>query len=198
MPVTPAQPSGHESGEKPARDEFPLRVICGECGRKVKAQAKFEGKTGKCPFCKAPVLMVRPKPGDDAARPSNESSAEPASGVAHLLDAVGLTDYHRESAPADEPYPLRTVCPKCKSKVKAEAKHAGQTGKCPFCNAPVLMPTLESSTDGVLMVAGGSQTNTETLTGLLNMTSGNNAPIGPEGERLEPLPAAKLPAKKAK
>ncbi len=57
-------------------------VTCGTCGKKLKAPDSYEGKKGKCPTCKAEILVTRDAETPDAPKPQEAPVASTAPAAA--------------------------------------------------------------------------------------------------------------------
>lgn len=60
QPKPPPPPPSPQQTSKPVVEE-PIRIVCQECGVKLKVPAKYIGRTSPCPNCKA-VIKVEPLP----------------------------------------------------------------------------------------------------------------------------------------
>lgn len=95
------------------------RIVCHGCGRQVLASAAWIEQQVRCPHC----ATALPVPGRGADPPAPATPPQ-------------LRVRHRFSF----------ACPRCQSLLESQAGMGGQTGRCPTCNARLVMPRLDPVT----------------------------------------------------
>lgn len=153
-----------------------VRVVCQNCGTKLKVGKEHLGKSSPCPKCGRPVKIEQPKspaPVVQSAQ-STQASANPTA-------AVAVDEF------------IKVACKQCGSKLKVPRKFIGKSSPCPKCRAtivieeaaPVATPVKQQQPappPGLPPMPGG---------GLPPMPAGNLPPM--PGGGLPPMPGGGLP-----
>lgn len=130
---------------------MPIEFACSSCQQTVRVSDAAAGKKGKCPKCGS--IMDIPVAGSAAsaapARPQPASSpARPAAAAAAPKPAANSAAKPALKPPAPPaPQPVAKVsgnnisftCPSCAKPIVAPAALAGKKGKCPHCQAKVVI-----------------------------------------------------------
>jgi hypothetical protein len=95
-----------------------IEFSCTRCQKTIRVDPSAAGKRGKCPQCGEIVTVPQAAPSPAAA-----PALQPFGGLA------------KKPAPANLSFP----CPNCRKSVSAPAALAGKRGKCPHCQATVVI-----------------------------------------------------------
>lgn len=107
-------------------------VICPHCGRQVMVRAEWLDRDVQCPLCSH--FLCVPQPSSDGYPPR----AEPATGGGSLPPGPNVR--------VRGGVRFNFGCPRCQALLEARSDAAGQSARCPTCNAEFPIPELDPYT----------------------------------------------------
>jgi len=110
---------------------------CPECGRKVPDVAR------SCPHCGCP--LAEDQAPSSRVRRAQQDAGPPNSALPPTVGKAGVAPPPKQ---ARTDRPISFACPSCDKGLKVPADKAGKTGKCPYCQTPISIPTVGQAEKG--------------------------------------------------